>query len=140
MPVYRVKSISLPSLAKFGCLLGGLIALAPGLVCGLTGLWVVGVTRRWLDGLQHLRLDLPRPLPSPVINGVELLRLGQVLTWLRFVDDWSPLFGLVVVLGLSLAAGLVLAAIVAVVGLGYNLVAALTGGLEIELEPPTPPV
>jgi hypothetical protein len=133
MYLYRIKSISLPSLAKFGCLLGGLIALAPSLLCGLTGLWAVGVTRRWLEGLQQLRINLPQPLPSLAINGVELLRLDQLLGWLQLVDNWSPLFGLLVVLSLSLAAGLVLAVIVAVVGLGYNLLAALTGGLEVEL-------
>ena len=131
---YRVKSIRLASLAKFGCLLGGALAFVPSLLCGVTGLWTVSVARDWLEGLRQVTFGLPAPFPSPSINVVELLGIDRLLAWLRFVDSWSALFTLAVVLGLSMAAGLVLAIVVGLLGLGFNVIASLTGGLEVELD------
>ncbi len=132
---YRVRWIRLSSLAQFGCLLGVLIAFVPSVLCGLTGLWTAGVVHGWLEGLRTLRIDLPPPLPTPSIDGVHLLHLDQLLLLLRFVDSWSPLVGLAVVLALSLLGGAVLAAILSLAGLGYNLLASLLGGVEVELNP-----
>ncbi len=129
---FTLRRVSFGSLARFGCLLGGLAAFTPSLICGLAGLWLAGALRQWLESWEKIRLSV---LGQPVltVNLVETLQLSQVLSWLRTLDAWGGLGALAVILILSAAGGIVLAVVVSLVGLGNNIVAWLTGGLEVEL-------
>ena len=129
---YTIRRISLAPLAKFGCLLGTLISLLPSLFCSLSALRLLGLVRRWLEGWQEGEIEI-LGLPT-TLNFIELLGLEPVLDLLRTIEavSWPSLLLTVVVM--SAISGLLIAFTIYVTGLGYNLLAWLTGGLTIELE------
>jgi hypothetical protein len=80
------------------------------------------------------------------------MRLGGVLNGLRALDDLGLLLAMAIALAVILATVLIIAGVLLLGGVGYNLLAATTGGLVIELEraerpravsvpapPPSPP-
>lgn len=129
----RVRGIGLLSLAKFGCLLGGLAMVLPGLVCGVVGVGLVSAVRAWLESWQQFSLTLlGQNLGS--LDLVNALRLTAALERLRLLDQTGPLALLSITVAVSLLGGLLLALVVCLVGLGYNALAWLTGGLTLEVE------
>ncbi len=133
-----VRRIGLDSLGKMGCLLGTVAAFLPSLVCGLLAMGVAVTLHRWLTSWQQASLGFDLPLvgeQSLTLDLVELLRLEKVLSFLDTVTAASAVTLVLVVLALAVVSGLLLAAIVTLVGLAYNLVAAATGGLIVELKP-----
>jgi len=133
-----VRRIGLDSLGKMGCLLGTVAALLPSLVCGLLAMGAAVTLHRWLTSWQQASLGFHLPLmgkQSLTFDLVELLRLEKVLSTLDTVTAASAMTLVLVVLALAVVSGLLLAGIVTLVGLAYNLVASATGGLIVELEP-----
>ncbi|MCW5848523.1 MAG: hypothetical protein KIT87_00285 [Anaerolineae bacterium] len=129
----RVRRIGYLALAKFGCLLGGLAMILPGLVCGLVSVNLVHVVRAWLESWQQFSLILlGQNLGS--LDLINALRLTAVLERLRLLDQTSPVALLSITVAVSLLGGLLLALVVCLVGLGYNVLAWLTGGLTLEVE------
>ena len=127
-----IRRISLASLAKTGCLLGAVAALLPSLLCGFVGLGLSNLTRRWLESWQELTITL---LGQEVarFDLVQFLGLEKVLQVLKLLASASTPALFLVVLGLALASGVLLAVIVGLVGLAYNLLASATGGLVVEM-------
>ena len=128
---YKVRKINLFPLAKFGCLLGGLALLLPGLMCSLASVQVVGALRALLENWQQAAFDLG--LIPVEFDFVSLLGLEAALTTLTTLDNNSFLLVLLIVLLYLIAGGLLIGVTVLLLGWVYNLVAALTGGLEVEL-------
>lgn len=129
----RVRRIAYSSLAKFGCLLGGVAMVLPGLVCGLGGVVLVRVLRVWLESWQQFNLSiLGQNVGS--FDLINALRLTALLERLRILDATGPLALLGVAVAVALLGGLLLAVIVVGVGLAYNVLAWLTGGIMLELE------
>jgi len=128
---YKVRKINLFPLAKFGCLLGGLALFLPGLLCSMASVQVVGALRGLLENWQNAVLDLG--LIPVEFDFVTLLGLETALATLTTLDDNSFLLILLVVLLYLIAGGLLVGITVLLLGWVYNLVAALTGGLEVEL-------
>lgn len=127
-----VRHVSLTSLAKFGCLLGVVAAFLPSLLCGLLGLGLAGLLNQWLASWQQMTITiLGREVAS--FDLVHILGLDQVLHGLQVVAAASAPVLILVVLGVALVVGLLLAIIIALVGLVYNLLAAATGGLVVEM-------
>lgn len=130
---YTVSKISTASLAKFGCVLGGLALFMPGLICALSSIQLVGVFRELLDQWQASEVDL-MGLGMPVeFDFIALLGLETVQSIFVRLDDNRLVLALLIVLVTVFAGGALLAALVLLVGWGYNLLAALSGGLELEL-------
>jgi len=127
----RVRRVGLASLGKFGCLLGVVAACAPSLLCGLLALAAVNVLRRWLEGWEGVSISI---LGQEItrLDFVRLLGLTELLDRLQAVGGLSWAVLAAIVLLLALAAGALLGAIVMLVGLVYNLLAATTGGLEVD--------
>jgi len=133
-----VRRIGLDSLARMGCLLGTVAAFLPSLACGLLAMGLAVTLHRWLTSWQQASLGFNLPLvgeQSLTFDLVELLRLERLLSFLDTVTAASAVTLILVVLALAVVSGLLLAAIVTLVGLAYNLVASATGGLVVELEP-----
>jgi hypothetical protein len=128
-----IQRVSLRSLGKMGCLLGAVAAVLPSLLCGLLGLGLARMVFRWLESWQDLTISL---LGQEIarFDMVQFLGLDRLLDALQVLTAVSVPVLLLVVLVLALAAGLVLALIVILVGLAYNLVAAGTGGLVVEMK------
>ena len=130
---YAVQKIDTLPLAKFGCTLGGLAMLIPGLICAVAGVQVVSLLRVLLDQWQAAQTDL-LGLGVPVkFDFITLLGLETVQAAITRLDDQGFLLALLIILVNVIAGGLVVALIILLVGWGYNLLAALTGGVELEL-------
>ncbi len=129
---YRVRRIAPGSLSKFGCVLGALVSLFPSLLLGGCGLLLVGGVHRLLEGWQQVEIHLlGQSIPVDVVS---LLDLDSALRTATILDGLSWSVALVTVaIGCTLG-GMVFLVFGNLAGWLYNLVAALSGGLEIELE------
>jgi hypothetical protein len=128
---YRVRNINLGSLSKFGCLLGVVVSCVPSLLVAAGALFAVRGIRRLLEGWQGVEIRiLGQAIPIDVLA---LLNLGSLLHRAQMMESlsWALFFGLAV-LGACLG-GLVFLVVGDVAGWVYNLVASVSGGLEVEL-------
>ncbi|HID65200.1 MAG TPA: hypothetical protein EYP49_20975 [Anaerolineae bacterium] len=71
---------------------------------------------------------------TTTLDFIELLGLEPVLKLLQAIEPMPWTFLILAVAVLSIASGLLIALTVYVTGLGYNLLAWLTGGLVVELK------
>jgi hypothetical protein len=128
---YRIKRVGLGSLSKFGCLLGALVSFVPSLILGCGGVLIVSGLRTLLEGWERAQIHvLGQAIPIDVIA---LLNLESLLRGARAVDSLSwALFVLLVALG-SVLGGLLFLVVGDLAGWIYNLLARLSGGLEVEL-------
>jgi hypothetical protein len=128
---YKVRRINLFPLAKFGCLLGGLSMFVPGLVCAVGGLQIVAALQDLLEKWQTSEIDLG---VAPVeLDFVSLLGLETVLAILTRLDDQRLILTLLIILISVIGGGLLVAVSILLLAGVYNVLAALTGGLEVEL-------
>jgi hypothetical protein len=127
-----VRRVSLASLGKTGCLLGSVAAFLPSLLCGLLVLGLGALARNWLESWQALSISLADQEIAH-FNLVRLLGLERVLGLLQTLTYVSGPVLFLTVLGLAVTSGVVLALIVILVGLAYNLLALATGGLVVEM-------
>jgi hypothetical protein len=128
---YKIRKIKLFPLAKFGCLLGGLALFLPGLLCSVVSVQLVSALRALLENWQTAALELG--LIPVEFDFVTLLGLETVLAALTRLDDNGFLVALLIMLLYLIGGGLLAGLTILLLGWAYNLVAALTGGLEIEL-------
>lgn len=130
---YSVRKINLLPLAKFGCLLGGVAMLLPGVICALVGTQIIAALRTFLNETQTAELDL-LGLGTPLeFDFIQLLNLETVQIFITSLDDQSFIVALLIILISVLGGGLLVALTIILLGWSYNLLAALTGGLEVEL-------
>lgn len=128
-----IRRVDLASLGKFGCLLGAVAALLPSLLCGLLGLGLASTLRRWLEGWEEITISvLGNEIAS--LDLVSILGLEQVMEVLKVAGTASAPVLFLAVLTLAVISGTLLAIIIALVGLVYNLLAAATGGLVVEMK------
>ena len=136
-----IRSISLQSLGKTGCFLGVVLACLPSLLCGIFGITIVQILRRWLEGWEQISITIFGQQIATV-DLVQKLGLTHVLSWLQAIGGASWLVLALVVLVLGLLTGLVLALITMLAGLAYNFLASATGGVVVNAavvdEQPTP--
>jgi len=129
----QIRRIQLASLSKFGFLLGVVAAAAPSLLCGLSALGLVAVVRRWLEGWQDVTITiLGRDIAQ--LDFVSLLGLSEFVARLQAITGASFFVMALAVLALALVSGVLLGAIVLIVGLVYNVLAAATGGLVVDAD------
>lgn len=134
--IYRLNRIALLSALRLGLLLGWLVALLPAAAVS----WLT------VAALQQVDAAFGRMAPY------ELSILGQPvasidpLAWLGLADTAASVGSLAgqtglfwtLTLGLTVAGGLGVALTAVLVCLCYNLLAALGGGLRVELQPHPP--
>lgn len=127
-----IQRISLISLGKIGCLLGVVAAFLPSLLCGLLGVGLIGIASRWLESWQELTIDV---LGQEIarFDLVQFLGLETAVDLLQTLTSVSGATLFLVVLALALFTGLFLALMAILLGLAYNLLAAGTGGLVLEM-------
>ena len=128
---YRLQGISTRSIARFGCLLGWIVTLFPSLACGLFAAGVLAALRSWLESLEAISLDMLGFEYS--LDLIELLKLGDFLAMLQTIQLRTLPLMLALVAVVGILGGALFALTLILVSLGYNLVAWLTGGLELEL-------
>jgi hypothetical protein len=112
--------------------LGAIAAVLPSLLCGFLGLASAGMLLRWLEGWQDLTLSLfGNELAR--LDLIQLLELQELLKLLRVLSSASGAALFLLVLALALLSGIMIAAMVVLLGLVYNFVASATGGMVVEL-------
>ncbi|HSR33114.1 MAG TPA: hypothetical protein VLY63_21325 [Anaerolineae bacterium] len=128
-----IQHISLASLGKMGCLLGAVAAFIPSMLCGLLGLGLAGLVLRWLEGWQDLTISIlgQEIARIDLVEFFGLVKVLEILQTITAASGWALLLGALI---LALASSLILAAMILLVGLIYNLVAAGTGGLVVEMK------
>lgn len=127
-----IRKVSLSSLGQMGCLLGVVAAFLPSLLFGLLGLALAALARNWLQTWQQVPINLlGRQLTT--LDFVQLLGLEGVLETLQVLTEASAAVLLLSVLVMALISGLLLAVITILVGVAYNLLAAATGGVVVEM-------
>jgi len=114
-----------------GLAVGCLLSIIPGLLCSGLTLFLASGLRALLERMSQIQFKLLGQ--TLTFNLTDPLGLGQVLATLRLWTDGSVLVFLIVMLFMGLLLGLGIAFILIVGGLGYNLVARLTRGIEIDL-------
>lgn len=128
---YTITKINLLPVAKFGFVLSATAMALPGLVCALGGVQFVAILRGMLDGWEKAQVDL---MGLPVeFDFISLLGLETAQILLTRLDEQSLLLFLLLVVFNIVVGGGAVALILLLIGWVYNLAAALTGGLEIEL-------
>jgi hypothetical protein len=129
---YRIRRIAPGSLSKFGCVLGALVSLFPSVLLAGCGLLVVGGVHRLLESWQQTEVHLlGQSIPVDV---VALLDLESALRTATILDGLSSSLALAIVALGCVVGGVVFLVFGNLAGWLYNLVAALSGGLEVELE------
>lgn len=131
-----IRRVQLSSLGQIGCLLGIVAAFLPSVLCGLLGVGLAEVIHRWLEGWQQVPISL-LGTEITTLDFVRLLGLEGALRVLDILTTASGAVLLLAVLGIALVSGLFLALITILVGLAYNLLAAATGGVVVEMTPGT---
>ena len=129
---YKIRKINLFPLAKFGCLLGGLAMFVPGVFCAVGSLQVVAALQDLLEKWQTSELNTG--LVPVEVDFVKLLGLETALAFLTRLDDQRLALTLLIILISVMGGGLLVAAGILLLGGIYNVLAALTGGLEVELQ------
>jgi hypothetical protein len=132
-----IQRVGLASLGRMGCLLGTIAAFLPSLLCGLLGLSLGRVVLQWLEGWQDLTISIlgQEIARFDLVQFLGLDRVVESLQAVAAVSGWALLLAVVVV---AVTAGVVLAVLIILIGLAYNLLAAGTGGVVVEMKPVPP--
>ena len=135
---YRLQSISTLSIARFGCLLGWVVTVIPSLTCGLALWGILVAIRNWFESWERVSLEVLGL--EYTADLIELLQLEEFLNTLLVVESRAFILIVALVILVGVLGGGLIALTLIVLGWGYNLLAWLTGGLELELaEVPTSP-
>ena len=127
-----IQRLSLTSLGRMGCLLGAVAAFLPSLLCGLLGFALAALAGGWLESWQDLTIAfLGQEIAR--FDLISFFGLDGVLEFLQALATASVPIMLLVILGMAVISGILLAAIIMLTGLAYNLLAAATGGVVVEM-------
>ena len=129
---YKIKKISLASALRIGCLLGWLVALVPAVAFAGASAYTLGRIARLFASVRPITLT---------ILGQEVLRLdllaslglqGTAYTVSQLAADLPVVF-ILSFLFLLFVGSLLVAFTFFLVSAGYNLLARVGGGLEVDL-------
>lgn len=131
---YTVRSISLFSALRVGCALGWLIALCPAI--GLA--WLIGqAIQRIHESVSRVETFDIEVFGQPIasIDVVQLLGLSNAASTINeLATNLGTTVAMLVLLFIA-AGALAVALTVLLFCMGYNLLAALGGGIKVELRP-----
>ena len=134
--LYTVRRVHILSTVRFGLILGALLTVVPSFVLALVLLQIVHMLRVQLETWQSINLfNAPITNQPVLVDFISLLRLTNALEVLQSLDRQAFLLVLLLTLGLTFAGGLLVAIISSLFGLFYNVMANISGGIVLELEP-----
>ena len=128
-----IRRVSLASLGRMGCMLGIVAALLPSVLCGLAVVALGGIVRQWLEGWQTMSISVLGQ-EFATFDLVQFLNLEKLLHSLQTLGGVSVLGLILSILLIALVSGLLLALIVTLLGVAYNLLSASMGGVVVELD------
>ncbi len=130
----RVRRIGLGSAARLGFVTGAVTATPVGVLLAWIVRVVVSNMRHLLESWQRVTIDLGM-LGKFQIDLIPLLKLSDTLATLRKLDELPVLVVAAIFILIVLAAGLFNALTSGWQAYAYNSMAALSGGLEVQVEP-----
>lgn len=130
----RLRRIGLGSAAKFGFVTGAVTATPIGIVLAYVVHIAIGWLRHFLEGWQHATIDAGL-LGKIDLDMIRLLKLGDALATLRKLDELPLVVVAVAYLVVVVIAGTLSAVFTGWQAFAYNSMAALSGGLIVEVEP-----
>ncbi len=126
---YTIRKINPFSVAKFSWLLGSLGMILPSIICAIGSLELITVLQILLQKLQNVNMGL-----FGKADFIKMLNLEVVSATLTQWSDQSSLLVMLIMLGGVVVGGLLIGLISLLLSLVYNLVASVTGGIEVEAE------
>jgi len=130
---YRVRRIAPLSALRFGCLLGWLAMLPPAVVIAWLGLQAIRAVHATISQIQPLELGEFFGQSLGQLNLLELFQLSAITDAIARMAEQQTSTFLMLLLLVLVAGSLALSVAALLVSLGYNLLAALTGGLVLDL-------
>jgi hypothetical protein len=130
---YTIRRIAPGSALRVGCAVGWLVALCPALCLAMVAVQALQRVNQALARIEPIDITV---LGSPVarIDFLEILRLSAAARIVTQLVASLPLTFVLLALLLLLAGAAVLAVTALLFSAGYNLLAAISRGLEIELQ------
>jgi hypothetical protein len=130
---YSVRKLNLFPLAKFGCLLGGLVMILPGLICAIANWQIIAALRLLLDTWESSAVDLLGAGLPVEFDFIDLLGLEAIQAIIVSLDEQRFIVALLIILSSTIGGGFLIGLTILLLGWIYNVLAMLTGGLEVEL-------
>jgi hypothetical protein len=127
----RIRRFGLASATWFGLVLGMLGSVPSACLVALLASRIVSGLRQLMEAAAQGRLSFLGQ--SITVNVVDMLHMTPVLEALRALDAATATVALAIALALTLAGALFIAAMTFILAAVYNVLAALTGGMEIEV-------
>jgi Flp pilus assembly pilin Flp len=133
LTTFRVRRIGLSSAAKFGFVTGAVAAAPVGIIVAFLARVLISWLRRMLEGWQHSAIDAGLLGKIPV-DMIRLLNLSNTLTTVQKLDQLPVIMVALVFIAVIVIAGLIAAVGTSLQAVFYNSIAAISSGLEVELE------
>lgn len=136
-----VRRVRLRSVARVGFSIGWIISFLPALIASVLGAWALRGTWNTLDAWAPWQPWAPGTriagvtLPTPEFRPREALHLEALYEMLAPIGRHPVLGAVLGTLALTVLGGLLVAAMMLLAAIGYNLFSGFTGGLEFELAP-----
>jgi hypothetical protein len=130
---YTIRRIAPGSALRVGCTVGWLVALCPALCLAVAVVQVLQRVNQAFTRIEPLDITV---LGQPVarIDFLEILRLSDAAQAVGRLVATVPATLIILTLLLTLLGAVVLAATLLLFSAGYNLLARIGGGLEVELQ------
>jgi uncharacterized membrane protein SpoIIM required for sporulation len=129
---YAIRRISLRSALTFGLLLGWLAALLPAAGLATLLIWLIQGVNRAIGQVETYEISVFGQQIA-TIDTLALLGLSDEASRVAELAGGGLTLFATLTLLFTLVGGVLVAASAALVCLGYNLLARLTGGLAVEL-------
>lgn len=130
---YTIRRIAPWSALRVGCAVGWLVALCPALCLTVVAIQALQRVNQALQGIQPLDISV---LGQPIarIDFLEILRLNGAAQTVSRLAGGLPLTFLLLLLLLTLVGAAMLAGALLLFSGGYNVLASVGGGLEVDLQ------
>jgi hypothetical protein len=130
---YTIRRIAPRSALRVGCSVGWLVALCPALCLTVVAIQALQRINQAFQGIEPLDISV---LGQPIarIDFLEILRLNGAAQIVSQLTGNLLVTFLLMLLLLTLAGAAVLAGVSLLFSGGYNVLASVGGGLEVELQ------
>ena len=130
---YTIRRIAPGSALRVGCAVGWLVALCPALCLTVVAIQALQRINQAFQRIEPLDISV---LGQPIarLDFLEILRLNGAAQIVSRLTGSLLLTFLLLLLLLTLAGAAVLAAVSLLFSGGYNVLASVGGGLEVELQ------